>query len=187
MKWKPAEKEKLIKWNRKTVLGKWNRKTAKIERRNFSTADTICREIFNFFFLRIHFLESNQNRKRAAKQTLRKEGRKKCEWSGVMCVYWGLKESCIDLSEELRVGGNGNEENGERAKKKKGKVGEAPPSVLAVFYYPFTVLMLKFSLHLSLPPPPLGSHLTIPPSFQFPFSPNFLFLKFYSKVKKKKR
>lgn len=91
------------------------------------------------------------------------------------------------LSEELRVGGNGNEENGERAKKKKGKVGEAPPSVLAVFYYPFTVLMLKFSLHLSLPPPPLGSHLTIPPSFQFPFSPNFLFLKFYSKVKKKKK
>lgn len=97
-----------------------------------------------------------------------------------MCVYWGLKESCIDLSEELRVGGNGNEENGERAKKKKGKVGEAPPSVLAVFYYPFTVLMLKFSLSLSLPPPPLGSHLTIPP-FQFPSPPIFFFKIFIQK------
>lgn len=77
------------------------------------------------------------------------------------------------LSEELRVGGNGNEENGERAKKKKGKVGEAPPSVLAVFYYPFTVLMLKFSLslfpHLPLGPTSQSHHLfnSLLPQFSF--------------------
>lgn len=76
---------------------------------------------------------------------------------------------------------------GRELKRRRGKVGEAPPSVLAVFYYPFTVLMLKFSLHLSLS---LFPHLPLGPTSQShllfnSLLPQFSFLKFLFKSKKK--
>lgn len=82
LKWKPAEKEKLIKWNRKTVSGKWNRKTAEL-REEISPLPT--QFVVKFFFENT-FLESNQNRKSAAKQTLRKEGRNASEVELCVCI-----------------------------------------------------------------------------------------------------
>lgn len=73
--------------------------------------------------------------------------------------FWKEREESEEgLNEEEGV--MKEEKQGERERMWWALVGEAPPSLLAVFYYPLTVVMLKsslfpfsfFSLSLSLPP-----------------------------------
>lgn len=82
LKWKPAEKEKLIKWNRKTVSGKWNRKTAEL-REEISPLPT--QFVVKIFFLRIHFWNPIKTGKAQQNKPWEKREEMRVKWS-VVCV-----------------------------------------------------------------------------------------------------
>lgn len=82
LKWKPAEKEKLIKWNRKTVSGKWNRKTAELRE---ETSPLPTQFVVKIFFLRIHFWNPIKTGKAQQNKPWEKREEMRVKWS-VVCV-----------------------------------------------------------------------------------------------------